>query len=177
MESPKPVPLPVSFVVKERLEDVRKSVTSIPMPVSLTASMTCGPGFAPKCWRAVRGIEIDVGVSMTSFPPPGMASRELMARFMSTWLQLSGICLHTPTGGLRALIVNQYLSRSRGAASFQFPNGSVEVEKPSARSPVALKAISCMVRGRLVGGVSCGFHALRNRSFALFVDLDVAVPR
>ncbi len=60
VERPSPVPSPGPFVVKKRLEDsAPASILSIPMPVSVTASITCAPALEPTCSRVV-GVEIDV---------------------------------------------------------------------------------------------------------------------
>ena len=55
---------------------------SMPAPLSLTASITYLPGVAGKWPRTYSSSNSASPVSMRSFPPPGMASRALTARFM-----------------------------------------------------------------------------------------------
>ena len=49
---PRPVPLPVSFVVKNGSKIRPRVTSSMPVPVSVTASITCGPGVTPGCCLA-----------------------------------------------------------------------------------------------------------------------------
>ena len=57
---------------------------SMPVPVSLTANVTCGPAFMPTCSFAWLSVRRTSSVSMVSLPPRGMASRAFTARFMMT---------------------------------------------------------------------------------------------
>ena len=49
IERPSPVPLPISFVVKNGSKMRAWVSWSIPQPVSVTASMTYGPGLTSRC--------------------------------------------------------------------------------------------------------------------------------
>ena len=57
---PNPVPLPFSFVVKKGSKMCAKVSASIPTPVSLTASITCGPAAAPMMGLGKALIQNDV---------------------------------------------------------------------------------------------------------------------
>ena len=46
VDRPRPVPLPVPLVVKNGSKIWARVASSMPVPVSVTASMTYGPGFA-----------------------------------------------------------------------------------------------------------------------------------
>ena len=54
------MPRPVSFVVKNGSKILSRVAGDIPMPVSVTASITCGPGDATLRRLGLRRIEIDV---------------------------------------------------------------------------------------------------------------------
>ena len=69
-ESPSPVPLPASLVVKNGSKMRSRIASGMPSPVSSTVSHTCSPSSAP--------------VRMVSVPPSGIASEALTARFIST---------------------------------------------------------------------------------------------
>ncbi len=73
---PRPVPRSRSLVVKNGSKILSRVASSIPHPVSATASHTCPPPSSSP--PAVAPVE------MVSSPPPGMASRALTARFRST---------------------------------------------------------------------------------------------
>ena len=49
VDSPNPVPLPTSLVVKKGSKTCFFVVASIPVPVSVIASITCIPGVTPAC--------------------------------------------------------------------------------------------------------------------------------
>ena len=52
VESPSPVPLPVSFVVKNGSKMRLMTSEGMPAPVSVTVSTTYLPGLASRCMRA-----------------------------------------------------------------------------------------------------------------------------
>ena len=99
--SPSPVPLPVSFVVKNGSKMRACVSSSIPTPVSLTVSSTLGPGVTlakrllrPACISAL-------AVVMRRSPPVGMASRAFTARFISTCSIWIGSTRTLPRSGAR----------------------------------------------------------------------------
>src|SRR3972149_2089156 len=82
--SPRPVPLPTSFVVKKG-SNIRSLVfSSMPAPVSEAARRAYGPGF-PYPWTLLKASSSVTRLSSRlRCPPSCMASRALVARFMST---------------------------------------------------------------------------------------------
>ena len=82
--SPSPVPLPFSLVVKKGSNARRRVASSIPKPESVTESATWGPGERPVRSAACSESRATVEVRKTSRPPSGIASRALMARFITT---------------------------------------------------------------------------------------------
>ena len=84
VERPSPVPRPVSFVVKNGSKTRSRVAASMPTPVSVTATRTCGPTPAPSLWAAKPSSRSTFAVSIVSRPPFGIASRAFTARFMST---------------------------------------------------------------------------------------------
>src|ERR1035438_8210022 len=92
MESPNPLPLPCSLVVKKGSNNRERVSASMPDPVSLTASITYAPGFTP-AFLAAASSSSRLEVSSTSLPPLGMASRALVARFtMACCIWAPSIC-------------------------------------------------------------------------------------
>ena len=70
---------------EERLEQMRaRTSASMPMPVSLTASSTCGPAAPSPCLATCAASSSTLPVSIVSAPPSGIASRALTARFTIT---------------------------------------------------------------------------------------------
>ena len=59
--SPRPVPFPSSLVVKNGSNMRAWVALSMPTPVSVTVSTTCGPGLTPIVLRGVRLVEHDLG--------------------------------------------------------------------------------------------------------------------
>ena len=86
-----PVPLPNSLVVKNGSNIWAFVFASMPQPVSVTASITCGPGSVEAAGRHTRSSSSTFEVSMVSLPPAGMASRAFTARFMMILFDLSRI--------------------------------------------------------------------------------------
>ena len=82
---PRPVPLPGSFVVKNGSKMRAKFPGAMPLPVSVTRRLTWRPGFASGSRAVSTAVKFFSPVSMTSWPPPGMASRALTTRLRSTW--------------------------------------------------------------------------------------------
>ena len=71
--SPRPVPFPRGFVVKNGSKMRSRSASSTPIPVSVTRSAICGGG------PATSSVSI-----REAHRPPGMASRAFRTRFRST---------------------------------------------------------------------------------------------
>ena len=84
VERPSPVPLPTSLVVKNGSKTWARVSSSIPVPVSVTASSAKRPGSAGQWSRAYSASIFTRPVSIVSRPPVGMESREFTARFMIT---------------------------------------------------------------------------------------------
>src|SRR5271165_1378895 len=88
MLSPSPVPLPASLVVKNGSKARAATSGGIPVPVSEISKPTKSPEFAV-CSGAPLGCAALLKVRMRNSPPPGIASRALIARLMtasSSWV-------------------------------------------------------------------------------------------
>ena len=84
MESPKPVPFPEAFVVKNGSKIRFRTLSSIPTPVSVTEMKAYSPN-CPYPWDLMNSASMTMRpVAMTSAPPSGMASRAFTARFVTT---------------------------------------------------------------------------------------------
>ena len=70
VDSPSPVPFPISLVVKNGSKTRWAVSSSIPVPVSATASMTYDPGLTGRCPRAYASSSSTFAVSIVSFPLP-----------------------------------------------------------------------------------------------------------
>ena len=81
---PRPVPLPVSLVVKNGSKIRALVASSMPQPVSVTASIANRRTAAASRSRAYSGSCSTLAVSTVSLPPVGIASRAFTTRFMST---------------------------------------------------------------------------------------------
>ena len=83
MLRPRPVPLPVSFVVKKGSNTRARTPGDIPVPVSVTVISTQRTGSIPSCAPGSPRL-----MEMLNVPPFGIASRALTARLMraaSNW--------------------------------------------------------------------------------------------
>ena len=78
MESPRPVPFPISFVVKKGSKRRDIVVESIPQPVSLTLSRMKSPGRASFVSIACSGVIVTCSTSMKRVPPLGMPFKKLV---------------------------------------------------------------------------------------------------
>lgn len=83
--SPIPVPFPMSFVVKNGSKMRGRFSGGIPQPLSLTLKQANDPDRASGLSEAMDSFTFTREVSMTRWPPFGMASREFTARFITTW--------------------------------------------------------------------------------------------
>ena len=90
VESPRPVPLPISLVVKNGSKIFSISSGGMPWPVSRTSISTWSPAGVPPRPSAEAGPgSVTFSVRIISLPPSGIASRALTARFTitcSNWL-------------------------------------------------------------------------------------------
>src|SRR5467141_1050876 len=84
VERPRPVPRPAGFVVKKGSKIRDFVFSSMPHPVSVTASITYSPGITETCCAAYASSSVALLVSIVTVPPSGIASRALIARFMMT---------------------------------------------------------------------------------------------
>ncbi len=84
VESPSPVPLVLSLVVKNGSKMRSRVARSMPMPVSDTESITYWPGATPTCSAAHSSPRVTLAVSMVRLPPFGIASRAFTTRLTST---------------------------------------------------------------------------------------------
>ncbi len=78
------MPAPAALVVKNGSKRCLATSSSIPWPVSETASRTCGPAAPSPCWATCASSTSTLAVSIVSAPPPGIASRALAARLRIT---------------------------------------------------------------------------------------------
>jgi hypothetical protein len=85
VDSPSPVPLPNSLVVKNGSKIWSSTSGAMPVPVSATVSTTYGPGRASGSRRASASPSTRFTAVISSRPPSGMASRALTHRFISIW--------------------------------------------------------------------------------------------
>ncbi len=116
---PSPVPWPSGLVVKNGSKIRSRVAASIPIPVSLTASRTCGPGRTPTCSRANASSSSTLAVSMVTRPPRGMASRALTTRFMTTcssWPGSASTPLPAPRETIESSTSSRITRRSIGAS-------------------------------------------------------------
>src|SRR5574341_215077 len=101
--SPSPVPLPTSFVVKNGSNMWAWTSGVIPAPVSLTASIACGPAGASG-WAATKASSSSTfAVSSRSRPPCGIASRALTARLTTICSIWAGSAVTRPRSGSSAV--------------------------------------------------------------------------
>jgi len=81
IDRPNPVPLPTSLVVKNGSKARSKTSGLIPVPVSRTDTST-------QSWRAISSgnsslVALTFAVSISTVPPPGIASRALRVTLSS----------------------------------------------------------------------------------------------
>jgi hypothetical protein len=82
VERPRPVPLPISLVVKKGSKIRSRTSGIMPVPVSVMLNTTYGPGMA---FSTVKSFCSSIlAMVMLRLPPWGMASRALMPKFIRT---------------------------------------------------------------------------------------------
>ena len=119
------MPRPSSLVVKNGSKMCLRTSASIPTPVSVTEITTRGPA-GTSGWSLRNASSVGASAtSIVSFPPRGMASRALTARFMST-------CSSWPGSARTAAAVDG--SRSTSSMSSPMRRRSI-LESSSMRPP------------------------------------------
>ena len=99
MERPRPVPLPFSLVLKKGSNMRERVSSSIPMPSSLTVSIT--PACPARSGCTDDQYDLMFVVSIANPPPSGIASRAFTTRFMITCSTCPGSALTRPSAGSR----------------------------------------------------------------------------
>jgi len=132
---PRPVPLPVSLVVKNGSKTFDRVASSMPIPMSVTASITYAP-LRMSGWQCTWvSSSSTLAVSIVSLPPCGIASRAFTAR-------LSTICV---------ICV--------GSASTR-PNPADALTTSAMSSPIRRRSIGSIpaivvLRSRILGASTC----------------------
>src|SRR6516162_5908135 len=97
--SPSPVPLPTPLVVKNGSNRCACTSGLMPLPVSHTLSIACGPPDAPGCISTNASSKSTLPVSMVRRPPWGIASRAFTARFRMICSICAGSAFTRPSAG------------------------------------------------------------------------------
>ncbi len=118
IDSPSPVPLPCSLVVKNGSKMRAFTSSVMPEPVSETASWTYAPGVrsgyaAVSCSRSRT-----LRVSMVRRPPVGMASRAFTARFRTICSSCVGSAFTRYRSGARAVVRSTSSPTSRFSSRY-----------------------------------------------------------
>ena len=93
MLRPSPLPFPIAFVVKNGSNTLARTSSLIPVPVSLTATITYSPD---KCSGRRGSPAPTFSLEIVRMPPVGIASRALIARFRTASSSWPGSAIVAP---------------------------------------------------------------------------------
>ena len=137
--------MPFSFVVKNGSK-IRAFVSGVmPVPVSLTASMTYGPGMTGWCSSAYCAVRSAFAVSRIRVPPVGIASRALTTRFMSTCWSWPGSARTFPASLPSAKRISTSSPMTRRSIFSKSSTSSLSSNTIGSNTCWRLKASSCLV--------------------------------
>ena len=136
--------MPSGRVVKNGSKRRSRCSFAMPVPSSRTTSATYDPGWVPGCSPTKAASRSASAVSMVSRPPAGMASRELMTRFVITCSSPARSAFTRPraAGITTRLMSSPMRRRSKGASSL---TTAVRSRTRGWSTCLRLKARSCWV--------------------------------
>src|SRR5689334_6159358 len=121
------------------------SSRGMPTPLSDTASITWGPGREPTLRRTYSSSRSAFAVSTTSWPPRGIASRALMARFITTCSIWPRSAFTWPRVAARFVTSAISSPMSRASISFMSVMTTPRSSTTASSTCLRLKASSCLV--------------------------------
>ena len=118
------MPLPISLVVKKGSKIFFCSSAAMPEPVSVTAIITYCPATSSGSCTACSLETTAFDTAIVSLPPAGMASRELVARFMMACSNWPGSATHGQRSAATAVSTEITSPKLRRSMSSRLPISS-----------------------------------------------------
>src|SRR5205809_631933 len=143
---PRPVPTPMGLVVKNGSNTRARVLASMPMPVSLSATLTYDPGSTQACNGRSAAPRRVRRTSTCSVPPFGMASRALLTRCRTICFTAAGSTSTTPGSSSASNCTSMLAGSWRRNASSASRTNSARISGCSSSTPCRLKPSSRCAR-------------------------------